>query len=80
MLTMHDFNNLMGPEKAEAIWRGTFLGDRPEGDHTVQLYSLGSFYVEVSYSPAANRIGGFHAFTNTRLLVPYLAQIKFNSR
>lgn len=80
MLTIHDFNSLTQDEKAEAIWQGTFLGDRPEGDQMVLLYSLGSFYVEVSYSTAANRISTFHAFTNTQLLAPYLAQHRFNSR
>jgi hypothetical protein len=80
MLTILDFNSLTDDEKAESVWQGTFLGDRPENDQIVQLYSLGSFYVEVTYIPATNRINGFHAFTNTQLLVPYLAQVKFNSR
>ncbi|HJP62604.1 MAG TPA: hypothetical protein VJ844_04140 [Mucilaginibacter sp.] len=80
MLTLYDFQTLNDNEKAEAVWQGSFLGDRQENGQMIQLYSLASFYVEVSYSPTDNRITGFEAFTNTQRLVPYLAQIKFSSR
>lgn len=78
MLTIQDFNLFTDTEKAGAVWQGTFLGDRPGGGQIMQLYSLGSFYVEVTYSPGANRISDFRAFTNTQLLAPYLAQHRFN--
>jgi len=80
MLTLEDFNALTDNEKAEAVWQGSFLGDRQASGQMVQLYSLDNFYVEVNYCPQANAITHFRSFTDTRQLVPYLAQIKFNSR
>lgn len=78
MLTVNDFNALTDDGKAAAIWQGAFLADREEDTFTVQLYSLGSFYAEVFYDPKANSISHFQAFNSEELLVPYLAQIKFN--
>jgi len=46
-MTQDEFNALAVNERAEAVWRGTFLGDRCEGECCVQLYSLPDFYVEV---------------------------------
>lgn len=77
MLTVFDFNELTFNEKAEAVWKGSYLADREEEGRTVQLYSLGAFYVELFYDPSANEIAGFHAFTSRNLLVPYLAQNKY---
>ena len=77
-MTPPEFESLDLTEKAEAVWRGTFLGDREEGGLRIQLYSLGSCYVEAVYDPAANKIMDFRAFTSHHLLVPYLAQIRFN--
>jgi hypothetical protein len=76
-MTLYEFNALDMAEKAEAVWRGTFLADREADGLTVQLYSLTGCYVELFYDQAANQITGFEAFTNKQLLAPYLAQIKF---
>ena len=78
MLTLYDFNGLTDDEKANAVWCGTFLADRFETNFTVQLYAVSSFYVEVFYDPLENKIVSFRSFTTKNLLVPYLAQIKFN--
>jgi len=78
MLTLYDFNALTDDQKAEAVWQGTFLADREENGLAVQLYSLDNFYVEVFYDPKTNNVSRFQAFTSKQLLVPYLAQIKFN--
>jgi len=78
MLTLYDFNGLTDNEKAEAVWKGTFLADREEDGLAVQLYSFPAFYVEVFYEKQNNQISRFRAFTSNSLLVPYLAQIKFN--
>ncbi|MBK0379270.1 hypothetical protein [Mucilaginibacter segetis] len=72
MFTLYDFNALSEQEKAEAVWRGSFLADREAAGLKVQLYRLDSFYVEVFYDPAANTILRFRAFTSNNLLVPYL--------
>jgi hypothetical protein len=78
MLTLYDFNGLTEDEKANAVWGGTFLADRFEIGFTVQLYSVSSFYVEVFYDAAENKIVSFRSFTTKNLLMPYLAHIKFN--
>ena len=78
MLSLYDFNALNDNEKAEAVWHGTFLADRQDGELTIQLYSLTNFYVEVFYDPKANRITGFRSFNTKSLLVPYLSQIRLD--
>ena len=77
MLTRYDFDGFTEDEKARAVWDGTFLADREENGLTVQLYSLGSFYVELFYDPIANKILRFQAFTSKSFLTVYLADIKF---
>ncbi|MBS7565519.1 hypothetical protein KHS38_13990 [Mucilaginibacter sp. Bleaf8] len=76
-MTVYEFNALDQQEKAEAVWRGTFLAERIAAGLHVQLYSLPGCYVEVFYDQAANQITGFEAFTNKQLLAPYLAQTNF---
>jgi hypothetical protein len=76
-MTLYEFNALDITEKAEAVWRGTFLADREADGLTIQLYALTGCYVELFYDPRANQITGFEAFTNKQLLAPYLAQMKF---
>ncbi|MDB5141135.1 MAG: hypothetical protein JWR12_3051 [Mucilaginibacter sp.] len=78
MLTLYDFNSLTDTEKAEAVWRGSFLADRGENGLMVQLYAVSSFYVELFYDPLANKILSFRPFTSKHLLTPYLVHIKFN--
>ncbi len=78
MLTLYDFNGLDDNGKAKAVWAGTFLADRFTAEYTVQLYSVGNFYVELFYNAAENKIDHFKAFTTKSLLAPYLAQIKFS--
>jgi len=72
VLTLDDFNTLTENEKAEAVWSGSFLADREAAGLRLQLYSLPGFYVEVVYDTVANKITGFHAFTNKQLLANYL--------
>ncbi len=54
--------------KADAVWGGNFLGDRKENGLRVQLYSIHTFYVEVFYDEAANKILRFRAFRTTDTL------------
>ena len=76
MLTLYQFNLLNDHLKAEAVWQGTFLDNRREGEYMVQLYSVGNFYVEVFYDQQINRIVHFRSFRTIRLLAPYLKKIK----
>lgn len=59
-------------EQAEAVWKGTFLGDRRIDGLWVQCYSLESFYVEVYYDEQANQILKLESFTQVNQLAPYL--------
>lgn len=72
MLTYLDFNDLTASEQAEAVWKATFLDDRLEGNHTVQLYRLDGFYVEVFYDPVNNQVDSFKAFNSSAYLAPYI--------
>lgn len=58
MITYFDFLKMNLPEQYEAVWKGTFLGERRESNLWVQCYSLGSFYVEVYYDSTANSVKG----------------------
>lgn len=75
MITFYQFNQLSENEKAIATWAGTYLSNRTEDEHIIQLYSLPDFYVEVFYSPTANHIDRFRAFKSLRQLAPYLEQM-----
>jgi acid phosphatase class B len=57
------------------LWDGVYLGVRFEDDDTIQLYSLGTFYVEVYYSPTSNEILRVQPFKSIKALEPYLTQI-----
>jgi hypothetical protein len=80
MMSIYDFQCLGLAEKANIAWQGTFLGDRSEAGMTVQLYSLEAFYAEVFYDPLRNEIKRVRSFKSTRLLAPYLEDIKLQRR
>jgi hypothetical protein len=72
MITHYEFLRMSEPEQYEAIWQGTLLGDRHEGDFWIQCYSLSSFYVEVYYDGQANQIQRIRSFSRLAQLAPYL--------
>jgi hypothetical protein len=72
MITQYDFLAMNETEQYEAVWKGTFLGDRREGSLWIQCYSLESFYVEVFYDADANRLERIRSFTKIDQLAPYL--------
>jgi hypothetical protein len=61
--------------KTTAVWGGTLLSDRLDGDTYILLYELGGFYVEVYYSMSLNRMVRLKPFKITSDLSPYLDQI-----
>jgi hypothetical protein len=71
-MTHYEFLRLSEAEQYEAVWKGTLLGDRREGDLWIQCYSLTSFYVEVYYDRAANQIQRIRSFSKLAQLAPYL--------
>ena len=72
MVTLFDFNAMDDNERAEVAWSGTYLGDRQEGGHIIQLYSLPDFYVEVFYDTDRNDISRIRGFKKLHLLTPYI--------
>jgi hypothetical protein len=73
MLTLYDFNGMDEKARAEAVFtEGVYVDDRDEGGLKVQLYRLGSFYVEVFYDVAANRITRYRSFRSPGQLAPYV--------
>jgi hypothetical protein len=72
VITLYDFSRMSEAEQYEAVWKGTFLGDRRKDDSWVQCYSLGNFYVEVFYDQEANRVQRLRSFSKIEQLAPYL--------
>ena len=74
MITHYDFLAMSETEQYEAVWKGTFLGDRKDGNLWVQCYSLESFYIEVYYDAVNNKLLRIESFTSIHQLGPYIAQ------
>lgn len=74
-MTLYQFNLLDEMEQAEAVWSGTHIGERKDGEHTILLYQIDSFYVEVYYHREYNVIKRMRSFSSTEQLAPYLGQI-----
>lgn len=72
VITQFDFQQMSLNEQGEAVWSGTFFGERRENGLWIQCYGLGSFYVEVFYDTETNQLLKFESFTQTSLLAPYL--------
>ena len=74
-MTYYDFIALNEIDQANAVWRGVYLVNRFEKPFIYQLYSLGSFFVEVTYNPKINEVTHLEPFTTSKLLEPYINRI-----
>jgi len=74
-MKFYHFIALGNETKTNAIWGGSMLADRLDGDTYILLYELGGFYVEVYYSMRDNKIARLKPFKITSDLAPYLDQI-----
>ena len=74
-MKFYHFIALDNETKTNAIWGGSMLADRLDGDTYILLYELGGFYVEVYYSMRDNKIARLKPFKITSDLAPYLDQI-----
>ncbi|HZY39764.1 MAG TPA: hypothetical protein VFE53_24080 [Mucilaginibacter sp.] len=73
MLTLYDFNGMDEKGQADAVFtEEVYVDDRDEGGLKVQLYRLGSFYVEVFYDPVGNKISRLRSFKSSGQLAPYV--------
>lgn len=70
-MTLKQFNSLDEMEQQEAIWGGTFIGNREDQEHKILLYKIDSFYVEVYYHKEYNVIRKYVPFDNPAQLAPY---------
>lgn len=68
-MTLHQFRWLSEMEQAEAIWSGVHVNERDDGIHTILLYKIDSFYVEVYYHKQYNVIRKFEAFDESQLML-----------
>jgi len=56
-------------EQAEAIWSGVKENQRDDGTHTILLYKISDFYVEVYYHKQYNVIRKFEAISEDQLML-----------
>lgn len=75
-MTLYQFYMLSPKEKEVAAVNGEFLTDRREGSHTIALYAVGDFFVEIYYDNVQNAITMLAAFRTPERLNPYLDRIK----
>ena len=68
-MTLYQFNMLDENEQAEAVWDGVRIGERHDEEHSILLYQLDSFYVEVFYDREHNVIRKFETLTEDQILL-----------
>ena len=74
-MTIQKFKSLSYIKQAEVLWEhGVFIADRQSRKHTIMLYQIDTFYVEVLYHKTNGSVE-IRGFENTGLLQPYLEQI-----
>jgi hypothetical protein len=71
-----EFENFAESEQLDYLQEeGVYIGKRKQGKHSVLLYQLDDFYVEVYYRKYRCYIAAIRCFTSTVLLEPYLEQV-----
>jgi hypothetical protein len=74
-MSLSEFRALEEEEKKEAILQGTHIATRYDEYHSILLFQIGSFYVEVFYHLHLQVIRKCRPFNNVNQLCPYLRQI-----
>jgi hypothetical protein len=62
-------------EQAEMVWASSNIGQRLDDEHTILLYQVDSFYVEVYYHREKNMVSKMRSFSNPDQLEPYTMHI-----
>ena len=70
-MTLCEFNALSVQQQAETVWQGEFLLFREQIVHTVLLYKVHDFYVEVYYNNESNEVVRFHSLKSVERLTLY---------
>ena len=76
MITAAEYNCLDYHKQTEAVLKGTFLAERLTEHYYIKLYYLYSFYVEVFFDDHSHLITHFDAFYDSKLIMPYLDDLK----
>lgn len=81
MLTLYEFNQLSPDQRAERLWEsGQYLMSRHQVDGiAINLYWLGSFFVEVYCDGQAEQIITLRSFSSLNQLEPYLRYVSVSS-
>ena len=70
-MTLYEFNALSVQQQADAVWKGEFRLFREQIVHTVLLYKVHDFYVEVYYNNESNEVVRFHSLAVVDRLTLY---------
>ncbi len=75
-MTLLEFQSLSKEEQITILYhQGVYVGKRKADKHTLLLYQLESFYVELSYVNYRRSVYKIHVTDATIVLDPYLEQI-----
>ena len=72
-MTLYEFRTLPEHEQAEVVWQGQFFLTRTDRKHTVLLYKVHDFYVEVYYEDESNELVKFNPFSSKDRLKVYFS-------
>jgi hypothetical protein len=76
-MTLYEFRLLTEDEQALTVWHGDFLMSRKIRNHTVLLYKVHDFYVEVYYDNECNDVSKLNPFSSRDRLKFYF-QLQLN--
>ena len=76
MISQYEFKTLPFSNQASYIWaEGTYLANRQEDGHKVNLYQLNDFFAEIWYHGQMEHIFKIRTFTSKKCLEAYLDSI-----
>ena len=75
-MNLYRFLKLDETQQTEILWyNGVQIGRRKDEEHTILLYQVESFYVEVFYNRKEKIIKKYRCFESVEQLAPYLDTI-----
>ena len=79
-MILFDFKLLSQREQLDLLYeQGVYIGKRRQGETTILLYQLESFYVEIFYSKYRYHVLAVRSFSSMHRLDPYLSQVNVES-
>ncbi len=79
-MELQEFRELDQDDQAQTAWElGEHIATRISLLHTITLWQIEGFYVEIYYNQADQKIEKLRSFRSTILLTPYLKQIDISS-